>query len=294
MLDRGGGRIRLAHLSLPGVSAGAILIPAEDGSEVYVFNRVGLHIQTRDPLTGALVYGFIYDGANRLASVVDGDGNVTRIERDGNGNPMGIVTPGGQRTVLAVDENGYLSKITNPASETVHLASAPDGLLTSVTDPRGNVSSFTYDTRGRLVEDTDSLGGRTTLARSETDDGYVVTLTTPAGRQTSYRVERLPTGGLRRTTTEPNGTRTEVTIATDASREVLRPDGTRVTFIEGPDPRWGMLAPVTTSITAETPGGLTSTVTATRSVTLSLPTDPFSLVSQSDAVSVKGLSRNRF
>ena len=38
------------------------------------------------PLTGATLFSFGYDSAGRLASITDGDGNMTTIERNSNGN----------------------------------------------------------------------------------------------------------------------------------------------------------------------------------------------------------------
>ena len=112
----------------------------------------GRHLRTLDALTGALRYQFAYDGAGRLASVTDGDGNVTTVERDAAGTPTAIVGPFGQRTTLAVNADGYLSRITSPAGEAVQLSYTADGLLTSLTNPRGQPPATPSTRTGRLTE----------------------------------------------------------------------------------------------------------------------------------------------
>jgi YD repeat-containing protein len=125
--------------------ANGISIAAEDGSELYVFTETGRHLRTLDALTGAVRFQFTYDTAGRLATIIDGDGNVTTIERNGSGNPSAIVGPFGQRTSLAVNGDGYLSRVTNPAGEAAQLAynrGNAEGLLATLTDPRGNVHRY--------------------------------------------------------------------------------------------------------------------------------------------------------
>lgn len=46
------------------------------------------------------------------------------------------------------------------------------------------------------------------------------------------------------------------------------------TLTLGPDPRWGMQAPLPSSLALTTPGGLTSTLTTTGTVTLADPNNP--------------------
>ncbi len=255
-------RIRRIGPALPGFSWGDVVFPSEDGAELYQFDRKGRHLRTLEALTGAVLYKFGYDSAGRLMQVTDGDGNVTTIERDVNGNPTTIIGPYGQRTSLQVDANGYLARVTNPANASVQLVSTSDGLLTGLTDPRSNLHSFTYNEEGRLTRDDDPAGGSKTLSRITTGRAYSVTVTTALNRQTTYGVERLPTGHIRRTVIDPSGNRTETIIGMSSSQAITYTqaitysDGTVDTLFEGPDPRWGMLAPVVTNFTRRTPSGL--------------------------------------
>ena len=61
-------------------------------------------------------------------------------------------------------------------------------------------------------------------------------------------------------------------------------DGTRITSTLGPDPRWGMLSPLTANAQLQTPDGLSLTMASTRTATLSTPGDPFSLVALTDTL----------
>ena len=286
--DRNVGRVRRVAPALPGLTVGEFLIPAEDGSEAYVFTGFGRHVRTLDALTGALRYEFTYDSANRLTAVTDPFGNVTTIERDGNGTPLAVVAPFGQRTALTLNADGYLASVTNPAAESVQASYVTAGLLSTFTDPRGNLSRYNYDALGRLTQAQDAAGGSKTLTRSSITNGHVVTLTTALGRTTTYQVERLPTGDQRRLNTFPDGTQTELVIRQDGTRTTRFADGTVRTLVQGPDPRFGMQAPIASSFSVATPGGLTTTSTTQRSVTLLNPADPLSLQSLNDTVNVNG------
>jgi YD repeat-containing protein len=279
-------RIRHVASPLPATGITDIPIPSEDGSELYVFNSDGRHLKTLDILTGALRFQFGYDGDGYLVSITDGDGNVTTIERAG-ATPTAIVAPGGQRTALGVNGDGWLSSVANPASETHTMGYSTEGLLQQFIDPRANVHSFTYDVLGRLIKDEDSVGGSITLARTEDSSSYTVTTTSALGHNNAYRVEELSTGALRRTVTQPSGARTVTMINTDGSQEITYADGTIVTTLYTPDPRWGMLAPLASSVT-KTPSGLTRTLTTQRSVTLSDPTDLLSMTRMTETITDNG------
>jgi YD repeat-containing protein len=98
--DRENSRIRRVARPLPGISWDEIVIPSQDGTEVFVFSGAGLHLRTLNALTGAVKFQFVYDSSGKLVQVTDGDNNVTTIERDGSGNPTAIVSPFGQAHYL--------------------------------------------------------------------------------------------------------------------------------------------------------------------------------------------------
>lgn len=193
----------IRRVALPVPSLGEDLtIPSEDGTQVFQFDVKGRHLRTLNALTGAVQYWFSYDSAGRLAEVHDGDGNVTTIFRDANGNPTHIVGPYGHTTALALDANGYLASITRPAGDVTQFDYTANGLLTRLTDPRGGIYQFAYDAWGRLVRDQDPAGGVKTLALVEAASGYTVTLTTAttAGGGWRRKCRGAPSGA---TTTNP-------------------------------------------------------------------------------------------
>jgi RHS repeat-associated protein len=285
-------RIGSVAPSLPGSSITDFIIPAEDGSELYVFDSQGRHLRTLGGLTGAVRYQFDYDSAGRLAQVTDRDGLVTRIERDASGNPTAIVGPYSQRTTLGVDAQGYLASIANPAGETTRLAYTPNGLLTQLIDPRGGVHTFTYDAAGRLTRDTNPAGGFISLDRLNTSTGYTVTLSNALGVTTQYGVETLSTGDQRRTQIRPDGLTTVWLVKTNGTRDWSFADRTSRTLTLGPDPRWGMQAPLNQLISTKTPSGLTFNAQTTSSATLTNPLDPFSLSALNYTVDLNGQKYN--
>jgi RHS repeat-associated protein len=65
------------------------------------------------------------------------------------------------------------------------------------------------------------------------------------------------------------------------------PDGTSYSKTIGPDPRWGIQIPITTSESL-TRGNLTMNIASSRAATLADPSNPFSLTTQTDTLSING------
>jgi len=290
--DRSNSAIRRVAPVFPDALSGDFFIPSADGSEVYVFDSAGRHLQTREARTGALRLSFGYDPDERLVTVTDADGNVTRIERDADGNPVAIVAPGDARTTLGLDANGWLRFVEDPAHERVEFTYTPDGLLSAMTNARQQSYAFTYDDAGRLQRDDDPAGGFQSLARTDDATSYTVTRNTAEGRMTSYRLEQLAAGGTRRVATFADGLARVTVKSTSGTETTTLADGRVVTRTEGPDPRFGMQAPATAMLKTETPQGLVSVTTETRDpVTI----DPASLrvTSAGSQVTVNGLQYTR-
>jgi RHS repeat-associated protein len=284
-------QVQLVHKvssALPGFTATDIVVPSEDGGELYVFNSAGRHLSTLHALTGATLYQFTYDGAGRLTQVADGDNNITTIERNASGAPTGILSPFGQRTTLALDANGYLSQITDPLARSYQLTYTSDGLMTGMTTPRGHAFSYTYDSLGRLTKDDDPAGGSKMLARSDQGDSYTVTLSTALNRTDTYQIEVLPTNDERRINTDPVGLQTQILIKQNGMETTTSSDGTIQTLVETGDPRFGLRSPLIKSVAITTPGALSYNSSFTRAVTLSNPVNPLSLTSLTDTLTING------
>jgi len=130
------------------------------------------------------------------------------------------------------------------------------------------------------VEDTNAAGGGWTLARSENQGGgYTTTMTTKEGRVTQYQVKPQDNGEMLRVNTSPDGTKNKTFINADGETTVTRPDGTIIVSSQGPDPRFGMQAPLTSLLTITTPNGLTGVITTEKTAKLAEAGDPLSLLS---------------
>ena len=280
-------RILRINSSIPGFSASDLAIASKDGRQLYRFNANGRHLSTVDTLTKTVLYSFGYDSAGRLISITDADNNITTIERDASGNPTAIVAPFGQRTTLTINGDGYLASVANPAGETHQLTYTADGLLTAFTDPKGNASQFTYDALGRLQRDANAANGSQNLARTELADGYTVTRRTALNRTTAYTVEDLPIGDRQRKVRAPDGTETLTLLGTNGSAKITAPDGSVTDTLDGPDPRFGMQAPITTSSKVTT-GGLTATASSTATANPANPTDPLVFTSLTRTATLNG------
>lgn len=285
--DRNSHRILRVRPPLPGFSNNDLAIPSEDGGTLYHFDASGRHLRTVNGLTGSILYQFAYDGAGRLTTVTDGDGNITTIERNAEGVPTAIVAPFGQRSSVSLDSNGYLNGITNPAGEHYQMTYTAEGLLTKFQDPRNSISTMTYDDQGYLLKDQNAIDGFTELARTENLDNYQVASTSAEGRQSGYKVGFLGDGYQNRLNQFPDGTQNELLIGADGSARTTLADGTVSTSVESSDPRFGMQAPVQKSLITTT-GGLTSTQTAQRTVNMADVNDPMSLISQTDTTTLNG------
>ena len=296
VLDTGNRRIRRledAFPPMPEQPSQTILVPAEDGRSRYVFDGRGRHLRTEDAQTGQVLLTFGYNPDGYLTSITDAFGNTTTIERDGSDVPQAIVAPFGQRTTLeANDPEGYLSAVEDPAAERVEMTYWPGGLLKTLKDPKVQTHSFAYDSLGRLEHDEDPLTGFSQLDRTTAAKEFTVTATTAMGRVTTYRSESLAGDRKQVTTTHPDGSVTVTVRNPDGSTSRSSSDGTSMSSTLGPDPRFGMAAPVATSVSVSTPGGITATATSERTVTFVNPAgdpqDPANVASIVDQATVNG------
>lgn len=289
--DRGDSRITQIKPSLPGVSAGSYLLPNEAATEAYHFNPLGRHVSTIDLRTGTTIYTFGYDSDGRLISITDRNNLPTTITYDPVSDaPTSIVAPFSQVTTLSVDAEGYLDLIENPEGEAVNMTYHPGtGLLHTLEDAKIQTHEFTYDALGRLWVDENPAGGSKTLVRTDTSNGYTVDLTTKLGKNTEYGITKLPDGSKSWKITQPSLLSSETIIDASDKRVSTYPDGTTVTKVRTGDDRFGMQAPVVSSVITKTGTPLkTREVTRTRSVTLSNPSNLLSLASITEQTKING------
>ena len=138
--------------------------------------------------TGVALLTFGYDAEDRLETVTDRFGRVTRINRSG-GVPTSIESPDGIVTTLTVDADNQLTRVTHPDNTFWDFGYQDnDGLLTSVTEPNGNGFDAVYDIDTKRVDTVSDLGGGSvSLSRVFDASGAVtVTETTSGGEVATY------------------------------------------------------------------------------------------------------------
>ncbi|MBN1422700.1 MAG: PKD domain-containing protein [Planctomycetes bacterium] len=287
IVDSGNYRIRRVAPALPGFTLEDIVIGSERGTAAFVFDAVGRHLRTVATLEGVDLLRFDYDEAGRLTRIEDQDGNATAIERDGDGTPVAILSPLGLRTEFDLDANGYLAAITDPTGAVTRFTYSEDGLLQERADPEGNTSMYTYDDLGRLTRAEDPAGGFQTFERRSFEGGYEVTRTTALGRVATYRVEDLPEGETRFTTSTCCEAH-ETTFYPNGNTEISAADGMRTTRRVSPDPRFGMDSPVTRFLEIKTAGERTLTAGIQRSITPPDDGDPLAVRELSETFTING------
>jgi RHS repeat-associated protein len=283
----GGGRLYRVAPTLKPELAAAYIVPSENGAEAYEFDEDGRHLRTRTTASGIIRHTFEYDTAGQLTGIVDALNQRTTIERGGGGVPTALVGPFGQRTVLSVN-GGLLASVTDPTSNQTALTYGTNGLLASLTTPTNASHTFDYDTLGRLISDTDPAGAVQTLSRVRDANGETVTLAHNAGFQRSYRSENLPGVGRKTIVTERDGLGQIGQRFEDAVQQVVRSDGTQMSAVTSPDPRFGMLAPFVSGSEVKTPSGLTNSTSRVRTVNLADPLNPYSVQTLTETTTVNG------
>jgi hypothetical protein len=82
------------------------------------------------------------------------------------------------------------------------------------------------------------------MARAVAGLAYTVTLSTGLNRTTSFQVTNQLNGDQDRLNTLPDGTVNTITRDADSTNTDRSPEGMFTAAALGPDPRWGMLAPL--------------------------------------------------
>jgi RHS repeat-associated protein len=284
-LGTGGFRSAASLGTVTASASSGFLIASEDGQRVYEFDSNGVHLSTRNALTGATLLSFAYDASGRLASVTDGSSNATTFTRNAQGKLVSITGPYGQVSKVTLSQQGYITSLKDPAGKSVRAKYTKTGLMTAFTNARGNTSSFTYDASGLLVQDKNAVGGKQTLATNAAGD--TVTHTSAMGHTTTYQTVTQADGSIDRTVTEPSGLVNTSHKDALLAETVAGSDGMQTSSTPAADPRFGNSASVVQAYTATTPSALTNTMGATRTATLA-SADPFSLTTQTETLTRNG------
>ena len=285
--DSSNNRIRRVGPALPQFGIANVLVTSEDGSQVFQFDSNGRHLRTMHALTGGTLFEFGYENGH-LVRITDSMGQTSRIERDAFGAPLAIVSPQGQRTSLTVGKQGYLASVSDPAGNTIRCAYSDDGLLTEIAGPLGHEYRMTYDVEGRLIRSSDPEGGFMALTRDTFENGFNVRTVSAMGRTNEIQVEEYGASSQRRTFTSPDGVQSLMTRKSDGTLVGELASGAVASSQTGPDPRFGMQAPVRKSRIITLPSGLSLTNTTELSARMANSGAPFSMTSLTNRSAVNG------
>lgn len=110
-------------------------IPYPPSNEIYVFNRYGQHIATKDLTSGKTRYSFLYSkntSLGKLSTVSDSAGNKIQFLRDYSSVVSSIENTQDYKSELKISGVGFLEKLTEKGREEITLNyDSTTGLLTS-------------------------------------------------------------------------------------------------------------------------------------------------------------------
>lgn len=114
---------------------GEFRIPYPPTSEIYVFNRYGQHITTKDLTSGKTRYSFLYSkntSFGKLSTVTDASGNKIQLLRDYSNVVSSIENTQDHKLELKISGIGYLTKISEKGTTEIEFDyDAGTGLLNS-------------------------------------------------------------------------------------------------------------------------------------------------------------------
>ncbi|XP_069941027.1 teneurin-a isoform X3 [Cherax quadricarinatus] len=124
-------------------------------NELYVFNRHGHHVETRDLVTGRTLYSFLYSkntSFGRLSKVTDSSGNKVMFLRDYNSAVSQIENTMGEKFAVRISRLGLMTKFSERPGRVYDFTYDDDtGLLVASTSPGRLTYVYEYDETGRLV-----------------------------------------------------------------------------------------------------------------------------------------------
>jgi RHS repeat-associated protein len=159
-----------------------------------------LNYDTAGNVTGIEIpsgsWTFEYNALNYMTSATDALGKTSLFTNNFRGDRLSVTDANGNTTGYSYNYRGQLLTITDALNRTTRMSYGQTGCsytcggaerLASVTDAMGHITRFTYDTRGRLLNEMDDQGKATTFLYDTRDNLTGTEL--PDGRMINYRYD---------------------------------------------------------------------------------------------------------
>ena len=133
------------------------------GNQNFTLDANGNVLTSTDPLGNTTTYSY-EPVFNKVTSIADPLGEVTRFTYDPNGNLLTRTDPNGNATSFTYNTFGQVVQTIDPTGAKTTFAYDAFGNLTTETDALGHSTSTAYDEISRPIETIDALGRRSQTA----------------------------------------------------------------------------------------------------------------------------------
>ncbi|XP_024941633.1 teneurin-a isoform X3 [Cephus cinctus] len=196
--------------------AGEFHIPFPPSNEVYVFNRYGQHVTTKDLTSGKTRYSFLYSkntSFGKLSTVTDSAGSKIQFLRDYSNVVSSIENTQDHKSELKISGVGFLVKLSERGRSEIALDyDSATGLLTSRSGG-GETYIYNYDSLGRVTDVILPTGEKLNLNSGlSTEKGLIVKVSAPLQALTKGDSQRF----------------LEFTMKNERSKILTITDGTKV------------------------------------------------------------------
>ena len=186
------------------------------GSYNYVFNELGLHVETKDTLSKKTLYTFEYNSNNKLISINDAFNNATTIQRDRESKVLSITSPHSHVNTISIDTNNDLVQLSYE-DNSAYTFTYEEHLMLSETEPNGNEFLHVFDENGRVVKIVDALNAEFLFSSTSFSNYNETKVSKPNSDITIYKDYMLENDVLLSETITPSND----TISTSSSADGL-------------------------------------------------------------------------
>lgn len=248
--DQANYRIRSVMSSIPDASASREYeIFAPDTQEIYIFNRFGQHIATKNIMTGETSYSFTYNvntSNGKLSTVTDAAGNKVFLLRDYTSQVNSIENTKGQKCKLRMTRMKMLHELSTPDNYNVTFEyHGPTGLLKTKLDSTARSYVYNYDEFGRLTSAVTPTGRIIDLSFDLSVKGATIKVSENSQKEVSMLIQGssvIVRNGRaeQRTTIQADGS----TVSVTPYGHVISMESVPYTLLAEIDPLFGESYPV--------------------------------------------------